>query len=110
MLGIEFLEQNNINITNNQFNCNDDQYCLSIIGMKNVNVINNTFTNCNKVARIYLKDYSYDLQGNKVDPGENDGFSTNIIFDSNKGNGYIVYKTKKFKKKIKISSTLDISS
>lgn len=96
------LQHNGLLISQNKFVCNNNQYCLSLIGMNEVIVLNNTFENCSKVARIYTKDYSYNLKGQKVNPGIYDGLCINIEFDKNKGTGYI-YKFTEPKKKIKIS-------
>lgn len=101
------LQHSNIIIKSNKFTCNDDQYCLSIIGMKNISVLDNTFINCLKVARIYTKDYSYNLKGQKVNPGLYDGKCEDIEFKYNIGTGF-VYKYIEPKKKYKIIKEIKI--
>lgn len=73
----------NIAIQNNTFTCIGNQSCLSLIGMTDVVIHRNTFNQYGRVARIYNKDFSYNLLGEKVAPKETDGRCTNICFDNN---------------------------
>lgn len=102
---------NNISIYNNRFTCRCEQHCLSIIGMKNVTIKNNEFVNCGRIARIYSKEYSYNLQGNKVTPKQNDGVCEYIEFTNNIECGYTgdnkcsgIYVNSIYATKIKIDS------
>lgn len=76
----------NIIIHNNTFNCklNSDliQACLSFIAMENVEVCNNDFV-CNRVARIYSKNYSYLTSGEKVEAKSGDGICNGIHIHDN---------------------------
>ena len=76
----------NIKIFNNEFHCKKNpqlkQACISIIGMKDVQVFNNIF-DVYRVARIYTKDYSYNTAGSKVKPTNGDGRCTNVAFTDN---------------------------
>lgn len=98
-------QHSNISIAENQFTCNGEQSCLSLIGMKNVGIYRNTFKNGGKAARIYSKEYSYSNSGERVKSKENDGKCTSVHFLDNKGNGYI-YKYTEPKKKYKIKGEL----
>ena len=76
----------NIIIHDNIFNCkiNEDliQACLSFTAMENVEVSNNTFY-CNRVARIYSKNYSYLPNGDKVEAKSGDGICKGIHISNN---------------------------
>lgn len=79
-------KHNNIKIFNNIFKCkkNPDliQACLSLTNMEYVDIYDNVF-DCNRVARIYSKDYSYDTKGNKVAAKDGDGICNNITISNN---------------------------
>jgi len=79
-------KHNNIKIFNNIFKCkkNPDliQACLSLTNMEYVDIYDNVF-DCNRVARIYSKDYSYDTRGNKVAAKDGDGICNNITISNN---------------------------
>lgn len=77
------LRHKDITISQNMFNCGGSGNCLSIIGMEDVQVLSNYFNNCGRVARIYSKDYSYDLQGNQVAAESGDGVCKDILFNDN---------------------------
>ena len=65
-----------IKILQNTFYCgglNKNQACLSLIGMEDVQIFSNYFRRCGRVARIYSKDFSYNLLGNKEIPMPDDG-------------------------------------
>lgn len=83
------LRHKNILIANNEFVCDGTGYCLSLIGMENVHIYSNYFKKCGRVARIYSKDYSYDLQGNQVEPKDSDGVCKYIEFMDNVESDYI---------------------
>ena len=76
----------NIIIHNNTFNCklNSEliQACLSFTAMENVEVCNNVFY-CNRVARIYSKNYSYLPSGEKVEAKSGDGICNGIHIHDN---------------------------
>ena len=76
----------NIIIHNNVFNCklNSEliQACLSFTAMENVEVCNNVFY-CNRVARIYSKNYSYLPSGEKVEAKLGDGICNGIHIHDN---------------------------
>jgi len=76
----------NIMIHNNIFNCklNSElvQACLSFTAMENVEVCNNVFY-CNRVARIYSKNYSYLPSGEKVEAKSGDGICNGIHIHDN---------------------------
>lgn len=76
----------NIIIHNNVFNCklNSEliQACLSFTAMENVEVCNNVFY-CNRVARIYSKNYSYSPSGEKVEAKSGDGICNGIHIHDN---------------------------
>lgn len=76
----------NIIIHDNIFNCkiNADliQACLSFTAMENVEVSNNDFV-CNRVARIYSKNYSYLPNGDKVEAKSGDGICKGIRISNN---------------------------
>jgi len=76
----------NIIIHDNIFNCkiNADliQACLSFTAMENVEVSNNIFY-CNRVARIYSKNYSYLPNGEKVEAKSGDGICKGIHISNN---------------------------
>jgi hypothetical protein len=76
----------NIMIHNNAFNCKLNaelvQACLSFTAMENVDICNNSFV-CNRVARIYSKNYSYLPSGEKVEAKSGDGICNGIHFRDN---------------------------
>lgn len=76
----------NINIHHNEFHCkkNPDniQACISLTSMEYVDIHENTF-DCNRVARIYSKNYSFLLNGDKVSASSGDGICKNINITSN---------------------------
>lgn len=76
----------NIRIYTNEFNCKLDtelrQACISLTNMKDVRIYDNTFY-CRRVARIYSKDYSYDIHGKKVTASEGDGLCQDITIENN---------------------------
>lgn len=72
-----------IKIFNNTFNCDELGNCLSFIGMEDVQVLSNYFKHCGRIARIYNKEYSYDLKGNQVKPQNSDGVCKDILFYDN---------------------------
>ena len=75
-----------IRIRNNEFHCKINseikQACISITNMSNVIITNNIF-DCNRVARIYSKNYSYDLAGKKKTAIDGDGICNNITIEGN---------------------------
>ena len=79
-------KHNKIFIINNTFKCkyNTDivQACLSFTNMENVQVYNNIF-DCKRVARIYSKNYGYDVKGNKVTAKDGEGICRNISITNN---------------------------
>lgn len=72
-----------IKILHNTFNCDGMGNCLSLIGMEDVQVYSNYFYGCGRIARVYSKDESYNLQGDKVIPGKMDGVCMDIYFKDN---------------------------
>lgn len=72
-----------IEIKNNTFTCTGSQSCLSLIGMTDVEVHDNIFNQYGRVARIYNKDFSYDLLGEKTFPQIKDGQCEGIYFYNN---------------------------
>lgn len=83
--GIKY-RHTNIKIHHNEFHCKINpelkQPCLSIIGMENVKVYENSFE-CSRVARIYSKTYSYTNAGLKVSPKSGDGICKNVTISCN---------------------------
>ena len=77
----------NIKIFQNYFFCGNEQACLSLIGMEDVQILSNYFEQYGRVARIYNKDYSYNLVGEKVAPKSGDGKCKDIRFINNVCNG-----------------------
>ena len=77
-----------IKILQNRFKCDRQGYCLSLIGMEDVEINSNYFERCGHVARIYNKYESYTLQGDKVKPKESDGICKDISFIDNIESGY----------------------
>ena len=75
------LKHTNICIENNVFHCKINseiiQACISITNMENVIIRKNIF-DCNRVARIYSKNYSYAKAGSKKTAAEGDGICSNI--------------------------------
>jgi len=61
-----------IKIVQNDFTCNGGN-CLSLIGMKDVQIFSNYFRGCARAIKIWEKDESYTLTGEKVKPEVTDG-------------------------------------
>ncbi len=75
-----------IKIHDNEIHCKKNpeliQAAISITSMEDVEVYNNTF-DCSRVARIYSKDYSYNLKGTKVTAQDGDGICKNVTIKNN---------------------------
>lgn len=61
-----------IKILQNYFTCNGGN-CLSLIGMKDVQIFSNYFKGCARAIKIFDKEESYTLTGDLVKPGITDG-------------------------------------
>ena len=87
------VQHKGINILQNRFRCDGSGCCLSLIGMKDVLVYSNYFEKCGRVARVYSKEYSYNLAGEQARPQSRDGVCENVKFyDNVECNAGVAYK------------------
>ena len=66
-----------IKILQNYFVCNGGN-CISLIGMKDVQIFSNYFKGCSRAIKIFNKEESYTLTGELVKPGVMDGLVDNV--------------------------------